>query len=212
MYLMVDALPSLIQLVQLGVLEFHVWGSRAERLETPDIVVFDLDPGPAVAWKDVVTTALVLRERLAELGLNSYARFTGGKGIHVVVPLTPKASWDDVKNFSLAVAEEFVRKAPRTFTANLAKQGREGKILIDYLRNARNATAVASYSARARPGAPVALPVRWQDIESSNKGPFLLSVKDAPAWLEKLGDDPWLGFEPARKAVTKTIMKKLGLS
>jgi len=210
-YLMVDALPSIILLVQMGVVEFHVWGSRFPKIELPDVVVFDLDPGPAAEWKDVAITALALRERLAELGLAAYPRFTGGKGIHVVVPLTPRASWADVKSFSLALAQEFVRKAPRSFTIKFAKSGRESKILIDYLRNGRNATAVASYSPRARPGAPVALPVPWEEIEARTSGPLLLSVIQAPAWLEKMGDDPWKGFDGARRTLTKKILTDVGV-
>ncbi len=210
-YLMVDGLPSLIELVQMGVLEFHVWGAKAGALETPDIVVFDLDPGPAVDWKDVKITAIALRERLSKLGLESYPRFTGGKGLHVVVPLMPRASWEQVKTFSLNIAEEFVRKAPRSLTAKLAKQGRESKILIDYLRNGRGATAVASYSVRARAGAPVALPVRWNDVEASDK-PLRLSPKEAPVWLAKEGrGESWKGFDESRRVLTKKILSAVGV-
>lgn len=209
-YMMVDELPALVSLVQIGVLEFHVWGSRAESLDTPDIIVFDLDPGPEAPWKQTMVTALAVRERLEQLGLASFPRFTGGKGIHVVVPLKPKASWDQAKDFSLALAEEFVRKVPQLFTAKLTKKGREAKILIDYLRNARDATAVASYSSRARPGAPVALPVRWEHVQASKKAPLTPSIKEAPAWLDKLGADPWEGFDRARVPLTDKILAKLG--
>lgn len=203
-YLMIDGITSLIELVQMGVMEIHVWGSRAPDVDHADIIVFDLDPGPEVPWRNVTLTALTLRERLRQLGLESFPRFTGGKGLHVVVPLIPQAPWDEVKAFALGVGLEFERQAPKSFSTKLTKAGREDKILMDYLRNARDATAVASLSVRARPGATVAMPVGWDAVEESDS-PMQVSLRDAPAMLPVGARDPWQGFEEARVALTPAI-------
>ncbi len=144
---------GLIALVQMGVLEIHVWGSQARRLEKPDRLIFDLDPDPAVAWPQVVTAAREVRLVLQELGLVSFLKTTGGKGLHLVVPVTPRLEWDEAKDFCRSVANFIVRAAPDRYIATMSKAARKGKIFIDYLRNGRGATAIAPYSTRARPGA-----------------------------------------------------------
>jgi bifunctional non-homologous end joining protein LigD len=154
-------LPHLIALVQAGTLELHTWNSRVDDLERPDLAVFDLDPGEATSWQLVLDTARSLRDRLFELGFAAFRRTTGGSGLHVVVPLIPAAGWDEVKAFARAIALLHVRDHPEHATANMSKADRRGKIFIDYLRNARGSTAIASYSTRARSGAPVAVPLRW---------------------------------------------------
>jgi bifunctional non-homologous end joining protein LigD len=207
-YAMVTDLTSLVSLVQIGALELHVWGARADRLERPDIVVFDIDPDTAVEFARVVETALVLRTYLSELGLAAFARVTGGKGVHVVAPLVRRATWDDVRDFSKGVAEELVRLAPGHFTAKMAKSRRKGKIFIDWVRNTREATAIASYSARARPGAPVALPIAWDELESL-RAPLHESVRQAPARMDL--PDPWADFEASRRPLTRAAMERVGV-
>lgn len=197
-YIMIDGLPALISLVQLGVLELHVWGARADRLEQADLLVFDLDPAEGLPWRAVVDAGHLLRERLEELGLEAFARVSGGKGLHVVVPLVPGPPWDVVKPFCQAVALALVREHPTRFTAKLSKRRREGKIFIDYLRNARDATAIASYSARAKPGAPVALPVSWDELDPSAPAPPRFSLREVPE-LVRRRRDPWATFEGARR-------------
>ena len=153
-YLSVDSLAGLIALVQMGVLELHTWGSRAPRLERPDRMTFDLDPGPEVTWDQIQQGAALLRAHLKDLDLGAFVKTTGGKGLHVVVPIAPEQSWDFVKDFSRALAESIVREEPNRYTATMSKAKRRGKIFIDYLRNSRTATAVCAYSARARPAPP----------------------------------------------------------
>ena len=161
-FLYIDSLSGLIALVQMGVLELHTWGSRKERIERPDRLIFDLDPDPSVSWLDLKDAAQTIKSGLSELGLTAFVKTTGGKGLHVVTPITPKQDWDFVKEFSKAVAQSLVKAAPDQYTATMSKSKRAGKIFIDYLRNARTASAVCAYSPRARPGAPVSMPVSWE--------------------------------------------------
>jgi len=192
-YVYVRSLADMLELVQHGVLEFHVWGCRVEDIEHPDLLVFDLDPAPEVAWQEVLRTARELRERLHELGLTAFPRTTGGKGLHLVVPLHPQADWESVKSFARAVSELHARDEPQLLTTNMSLAKRHGRIFIDYLRNTRGATAIASYSVRARPGAPVAVPLRWDEL-----GPAVRSdhytVETLQRRLGALRADPWEGF------------------
>src|SRR5262249_44340440 len=206
-YAMVNDLAALISLVQIGVLEFHVWGARADRLDRPDLIVFDLDPDPAVPWARVVETAAALRTYLADLELVCFARATGGKGLHVVAPLVRRASWDEVGEFAKGVAHALVRIAPDRFTAVMSKAKRKGKIFIDWVRNTREATAVASWSTRARPGAPVALPIAWEELESS-PAPLRESVREAPRRIAM--PDPWADFESSRRPLTSAARRRAG--
>jgi bifunctional non-homologous end joining protein LigD len=203
-YAMVTSLASLISLVQIGALELHVWGARADRLDRPDLVTFDLDPDPAVPWASVVETARALRGFLGDLGLVAFARVTGGKGIHVVAPLQRRSSWEQVRSFSRGVAQELVRLAPAHFTAKMSKAGRKGKIFVDWVRNTVEATAVASYSVRARPGAPVALPLSWEELESL-AAPLHENPRQA---LRRLGaPDPWAAFENSRRPLSRSALR-----
>jgi bifunctional non-homologous end joining protein LigD len=200
-YLSIDGLPGLVSLVQMGVLEIHPWGSTVETLESPDRMTIDLDPAPDVPWGRVVETALVLRERLEAIGLKSFVKTTGGKGLHVVVPLKPRHFWDEVKEFSRAIAEEFVRAAPDRFVSTMTKSKRAGKIFLDFFRNTRGATAVAAYSTRARPGAPVSTPLSWEELRRvTDAGVF--SVSTLPERMKRLRSDPWEGFFDLRQSIT----------
>ena len=207
-YTMVKDLAGIVSLAQIAVIEFHVWGARADRIERPDLMVFDLDPDPSVPWHRLADTAQVLRSFLTDLGFVPFLRTTGGKGLHVVVPLIRRSSWDDVKSFTHAVALRLVREAPDQFTTQLSKSKRGGKILIDYLRNQRDATAIASYSVRARPGAPVAMPLEWSEIQSVQTAPSW-NVRDA---IQRLSvSDPWREFEASRRALTVKIRSRVGI-
>ena len=206
---MVTDLASLISLVQIGVLELHVWGARADRLDRPDLLIFDLDPDPAVPWASVIETARGLRSFLGDLGLVCFARATGGKGVHVVAPIVRRSSWEDVRTFSRGVARELVRLAPAHFTAQMSKARRKGKIFIDWVRNTFEATAIASYSVRARAGAPVALPISWEELESL-EAPLLESPRDALRRLET--PDPWADFEASRRPLSRSALLRVGES
>ena len=186
-YLVLDDLSGLIALVQLGVLELHLWGSREKRLEQPDRLIFDLDPGPGVTWEALREGAQAVRARLRELNLESFVKTTGGKGLHVVVPLTPAADWDRCKQFAREVAEACARRTPDAFTVNMSKARRTGKIYLDFLRNGRGATSVAPYSTRARPGATVSTPLTWPEL-ARLRDPASFTVEDrsgAPQAPEK---------------------------
>jgi bifunctional non-homologous end joining protein LigD len=173
-YLSVDSLPGLIALVQMGTLELHTWGARMPNLDRPDRMIFDLDPAQDVDWQHIAAGAQRLRACLEVLDLGAFVKTTGGKGLHIVVPIAPKQSWDFVKNFSRALAESMVRQSPDRYVATMSKTKRGGKIFIDYLRNNRTATAVSAYSTRARAGAPVSVPLRWEELQEDRRNHFTI--------------------------------------
>jgi bifunctional non-homologous end joining protein LigD len=199
-YVVVNDLAGLISLVQMGVMEFHPWGARAESFEEPDQIVFDLDPGPGVAWSEVIAAARLLRKELTKLRLKSFVRTSGGKGLHVVVPLKPVGTWDEVKQFAREMAMQLQASDPQRFIAVSTKAKRNKKIFIDYLRNSRGATSVASYSTRARAGAPVAMPLRWEEI-GKLKTADQYTVENAIRRLSSLRKDPWEGFFNTRQSL-----------
>lgn len=187
-YITVDDAAGLIAGVQMGTLEFHIWGARNDRLEYPDRLVFDLDPDEGLAFRTVVDAAVFLRDRLAALGLETVPMVTGGKGIHVIAPLKPETDWPRVKDFARSFAGGLAAENPDRFTATLSKAKRKGRIFIDWLRNERGSTAVAPYSTRARPGAPVAMPVSWKEL-GTLPGADAFTTADVVARLDQ--DDPW---------------------
>jgi bifunctional non-homologous end joining protein LigD len=200
-YVVVDDLAGLVSLVQMGVLEMHPWPARADDVEAPDRLVIDLDPGEGVAWKSVVTAARELRDVLGELGLESFVRTSGGKGLHVVAPLSRRNTWDQLKTFAHSLADTMARSDPARYIATMSKAKRRGKIYVDYLRNQRGATAIASYSTRARAGAPVATPLTWRELTTRIK-PDGFTVVNVPKRLAKLKTDPWDGFFGVRQSIT----------
>jgi bifunctional non-homologous end joining protein LigD len=191
----------------MGVLEIHLWGSTKRTLEKPDRIIFDLDPDAGLAWERVAEGALLVRDLLAGMGLESWVKATGGKGLHVVLPVRPHHEWDAIKAFAHAVADEIVRRHPNAYTGNLAKRARHGKIFIDYLRNQRGSTAIAPFSARARAAAPVAVPLTWREVEDGVRSDAF-TVKTAPARLKKLRRDPWAGLLDCRQSIPAAVMRK----
>jgi bifunctional non-homologous end joining protein LigD len=188
--LYIEDLGGLIALVQSAVLEIHPWGSRIGDVHRPDRITMDLDPGEGVEWASVIEAAREVRERLQGLGLESFVKTTGGKGLHVVVPLTPKAGWEEVKAFARGISEAMEADSPRRYISTMAKKARRGLIYIDYLRNGRGATAIAAYSTRARTGAPVSVPLAWEELSTALK-PNHFNVANLPTRLHKLREDPW---------------------
>jgi len=203
----INDLDGLIGLVQGAVLEIHPWGSTVTDWERPDTIVMDLDPGEGVAWKAVIDAAQETRERLAQAGLNPFVKTSGGKGLHVVAPLEPRANWTAVKAFTKSIADAMAADSPDLYVSTITKSKRRGKILIDYLRNQRGATAIAPYSSRARPGAAVSTPLTWDEL-GPDIGPAYFTVINMPTRLASLGKDPWDGFRAA--AVPLEMRKKRG--
>jgi bifunctional non-homologous end joining protein LigD len=198
--LMIRDAEGLFGLVQMGALEIHTWGCRADRLDCPDQLVFDLDPDEGLPWARVMEAAHTLRERLDDLGLTGFLRVTGGKGLHVVVPVEPTVPWDAAKQFTKSVADAMVQAEPSKYLATMTKQKRKGKIFLDYFRNGAGATAVCSYSTRARSVAPLAVPVRWDEL-SERLRPDQFNVRNIAERLSSLDEDPWESFNQQRAPI-----------
>jgi bifunctional non-homologous end joining protein LigD len=209
-YIAVDSLGGLLALVQFGALEFHVWGARLEDLDHPDQMVFDLDPAEDLPFAAVVDAARILRGLLRGLGLESFVKTSGGKGLHLVVPLAPTRTWDEVKDFSHALVDAMVAAEPVHFVATMALKKRPGKVFIDYLRNGRGATFVAPYSTRRRAGAPLSLPLRWDELGPSSRGDqySLLNVHRRMASIKA---DPWEAYERTRQELTDWMLASAGV-
>jgi len=199
-FLYVDDAESIRELVQMNTLEFHPWGSTIDALESADRLIFDLDPGPGVTWRKIVAAADLLREFLAGIDLRSFVKFSGGKGLHVAVPLHPAPPWETAKQFCRQIAAALAKERPRDFIDVATKSRRAGRIFVDYLRNSRGATSVAAYSLRARPGAPVAMPVQWPQTHEA-KNPTIYTLANTPAYLSKRDDDPWAAMNAVRQSL-----------
>jgi bifunctional non-homologous end joining protein LigD len=209
-HLAVEDLARLLSLVQIGVLEIHPWGSTVDKVETPDRITFDLDPDVGLPWPRVTEAALEVRDELAGFGLQSFAKTTGGKGLHVVVPLTPRLGWEEVKGFTKAVADNMAARHPQRYTANQSKRARHDRIYIDYLRNTRGATAIGAYSTRARPGATVSTPLSWDEVEAGTR-PEGFNAATVPTRLAGLKSDPWAEIGKIRQTITAAVRRKFGL-
>jgi bifunctional non-homologous end joining protein LigD len=201
-YLYIDDPKGLLTLVQMGTIEVHGWGSRVKPLEKPDRLVFDLDPDVGLDFGDVRSAAVRLKALLADLGLVSFPMVTGGKGLHVVVPLDASAAWPKVTDFAERFARAIAQAEPARFTANIRKVERKGRIFLDYLRNQRGATAILPYSARARDGAPVAAPIAWEELEDI-KGGNIFTILDADLLLERASSKLLAGWGVAKQKLPK---------
>lgn len=193
----ISDLDGLIALVQSSALEIHPWGASLADWDRPDTIVMDLDPGEGVSWSRIIDAAQEIRQRLTDAGLTAFVKTSGGKGLHVVAPLKPHALWPEVKAFTKAMAMAMAADAPDRYVATVAKAKRKGKILIDYLRNQRGATAVAAYSTRARPGAAVSAPIRWEEL-GLDIGPDHFTLTNLPNRLAMMSTDAWEGFHSAQ--------------
>lgn len=205
-YIAIDDLPGLLALVQMSALELHPWGSRGTDIDRPDRIVLDLDPDAAVGWPVVLETARALRKLLEREGLTSFVRTTGGKGLHVVVPLQGKTTWPHVKEFAKSIVTTLAREVPDLYVTKASKAARKGKIFLDYLRNDRGSTAVASYSTRATPQATVATPLRWDELKKT-LDPKAFTVLSVPKRLARTRTDPWEGFSTLRQTLPRTASR-----
>jgi bifunctional non-homologous end joining protein LigD len=200
-YLIADSRSALVGLAQMNVLEIHTWNSRFAQVERPDRVVIDLDPGEAVTWPAVVRAARMVREVLRAVDLESFVKTTGGRGLHVVVPIEPRADWAHCLEFARNFAQMLVRREPELFTERFAKAGREDKILIDYLRNNRTNTSIAAYSTRAKPDAPISTPLAWAELAAS-RPPARFTMDVVRRRLATLRADPWRDYWRARRPIS----------
>jgi len=201
-YLYFDDVRGLLACVQMGTIEFHGWGSRVDMVENPDRLVFDLDPDVGLDFAAVRDAARRIRELMSDLGLKSFPLLTGGKGVHVVVPLDTSADWPAVKSFADRFSRAVSEAEPERFTANIRKVQRKGRIFLDWLRNQRGATAVLPYSARAREGAPVAAPIAWEELDKV-KGGNIYSIRDADELLERASSKLLAGWGEAKQKLPK---------
>jgi bifunctional non-homologous end joining protein LigD len=199
-YLMIKDVKGLITLVQWGVIELHPWGCLADKPELPDRIIFDLDPDPALPFTQVIEGAKEIRTRMQEFGLKSFVKTTGGKGLHVVIPMTRAYSWEPIKAFARAIADSMQHDDSRRYIAKANKDARKGKIFVDYLRNDLTSTSVAAFSARAREGAPVAVPMDWSELKTGLK-PAQFTIETLPARLQRK-DDPWAEFFEIRQKIS----------
>ena len=208
-FLTVNTVEGLLGLAQLGVLEIHPWGSKNDSIEKPDRIIFDLDPDEAVSWKTLASAADELRGRLKELNLTSFVKSTGGKGLHVVVPIRPKYEWPIIKEFSHAVAFQMERSNPGLYLTKMTKASRTSRIYIDYLRNDREATAIAPFSTRARPGIPVAATLDWKELQTSARPRFYVS--NFASWKDRLRHDPWRPMTASKQVLEVKAIRAMGV-
>ncbi|WP_263358110.1 DNA ligase D [Acidicapsa ligni] len=199
-YITLSTPDALASLAQIGVLEVHPWGSRNDDLEHPDRIVFDLDPDTAISWRTLADSAIEVKKRLQKLGLESFLKSTGGKGLHVVVPIQPEHDWPTIKQFAHGFVLELEKANPGLYLTKMTKSARVGKIYLDYLRNERGATSVAAFSPRARAGAPVSLPLRWNDLKLEDRP--LFHVADYASWKHRLARDPWKLLPSTRQVLS----------
>jgi bifunctional non-homologous end joining protein LigD len=205
----IDSVQALVGAAQMGTIELHTWGSTYDKIELPDHFVLDLDPDPALPWRSMIEATQMTLSVLDELGLDAYIKTSGGKGMHIIVPLARKADWDTVKAFAKALAQFISEQLPERFTATSGPKNRVGKIFIDYLRNTRGASTVAAYSTRARPGLPVSVPVSRDEL-ASLKSSDQWNIANLQKRLRKLKADPWAGYKNTQR-ITRPMWKRLGV-
>jgi bifunctional non-homologous end joining protein LigD len=208
--MVIDSAHALIGAAQMGGIELHTCNATADRIDRPDCMVFDLDPDPELPWASVVEGAQLTKTALDELGLKSFLKTSGGKGLHLIVPLARRHGWDEVTAFSQAVAQHLARMVPTHFSAKMGEKNRVGKIFVDYMRNRRQASTVAPYSARARPGLPVATPIGWEELKDTT-GAAMWTISSLPERLARMKKDPWSDYFKTRQMITAAMRKKIGL-
>lgn len=205
-YLMIDTAQGLVAAAQIAALELHVWGVRADNIERPERIVFDLDPDEDLKFSTVTDAAFELRDVLQAANLQSFPMITGGKGVHVIAPIDRRSDWEEVKGFSRGLAQALSKAAPDRYVAAASKARRKGKIFIDWMRNERGSTAIAPYSTRARPGAPIATPVSWSELKHIG-GAAEYTIANIDRRLAK--GDPWKGYGAVRQSITKASLEAL---
>lgn len=204
----IDSARGVVGAAQMNTIEFHTWNAKVDRIDAPDRMVFDLDPGEGVGWPRMLEAARQVRGLLHDLALESWVKTSGSRGLHVVVPLAPRLGWDAVRDFSHAIVDRLARMQPDLFAAKSGAANRVGRIFADYLRNGLNATTVTAYSVRARPGLGVSMPVHWEELGELD-GAAHWTMADVRDHLARRRDDPWAGYGRRRQSVANA-MKRLG--
>jgi bifunctional non-homologous end joining protein LigD len=208
--MLINNIEALIGAVQMSTIELHTWNAVSKDLHRPDRFILDLDPDPALPWKSMVEATQLTLTVLDELGLKSFLKTSGGKGIHIVVPLTPKADWDTVKSFSHSIVKHIANLLPDRFSAVSGPKNRVGRIFIDYLRNGLGATTICAYSARTRDGLPVSVPI-FRDELKEIKGANVWNIQNLHQRLGELDVDPWADMPKTKQTITAQMRKRIGL-
>jgi len=208
-YIYAASLEAVVSAAQNGALEFHTWGATVPDIKHPDRITMDLDPDEALPWKILVEGTLLTRTLLEGLGLKSFLKTTGGKGLHVVAPIKPALGWDEVKAFTQRIAETLAKARPELFTAKMAKARRPDRIFVDYLRNSETASAVAAYSPRARANAGVSVPISWDELDPKDDIRARFNLQNVPQRLAKLKRDPWADYWKTRQSITAKMKQVL---
>ncbi len=208
-YAVAATADELLALVQMNVIEIHAWGSSFPVLERPDRIILDFDPGPGVSWVAICDATRRARALLASIGLESWVKLSGGKGLHVTIPVTGAVTWDQLSMFSKLIATRMAHDEPRLFTSTVTKSARNKRIFIDWMRNARGATAAAPWTVRARPGAPVAMPLLWDELEDISRGD-LMTIPDVIDYLRSSPPDPWHDLLRKTQRITSAMVTSLG--
>jgi bifunctional non-homologous end joining protein LigD len=209
-YITLSTAEALAGLAQMGVLEVHPWGSRNDDLEHPDRIIIDLDPDSAVPWVRLAESAAEVRKQLKKLGLEGFLKSTGGKGLHVVVPIAREYDWSVIKQFAHAFVLQMEKREPALYLTKMSKAERKGRIFLDYLRNERGATAVAAFSPRARAGASVSLPLAWSDLKLPERP--VVHAADFEEWKNRLSRDPWKQFFKSPQRITTKMLELFKIS
>ncbi|CAM4019190.1 non-homologous end-joining DNA ligase [Bordetella muralis] len=210
-HLQIQSTEGLLALVQLGVIEFHTWGAHAPQHDNPDRVTIDLDPGPDISWRGLVEATQLAHGLMTEVGLAPFLKTTGGRGLHLVAPIRATRSWETVRILAHHLAQRLANAMPDRFTANMAKDQRHGRIFVDYLRNGNGATAICAYSVRARPEAPVSMPLPWAALDFHNDlRAAAFNVRNALDHVQT-HEDPWHDYAARRTVLTQRMLDRLGL-
>ncbi len=203
-----DNITAVIEAVQMGTVEFHTWNARSDRVERPDRVIFDLDPDPALPWLSMVEATELTLQLLDDLGLQAFLKTSGGRGMHVVVPLDRRHDWDLARQFARSVTERLAREAPELIVDKMGPQNRVGRIFVDYLRNQRGASTVAAYSVRARPGLAVSVPIEREELAQLERADRW-NIGNLDERLRALRSDPWARYGAVRQRLTQALLKRL---
>lgn len=205
-----DDISAVIEAVQMGTVEFHTWNARSDRVERPDRVIFDLDPDTQLGWSRMAEATCLTLDLLEELGLQAFLKTSGGRGMHVVVPIDRRHSWDTVRAFAQGVSLRLAEQAPDRLVARMGAKNRVGKVFVDYLRNQRGASTVAAYSVRARPGLAVSVPVERDELHELD-GAGQWSILNIKQRLDQQRSDPWAAYDSVRQGLTKAMLRHLGV-